>query len=61
MRLIDADVVREQLQDYLTTTKYNAEQRGISTEIISVIEIALSGAISIVDMTPTKYIQGKGY
>ena len=58
MRLVNADVLRERVQDYFNTLKNTAPLEPAEREILEIINRAM---LDIIDTTPTNYVHGKGY
>lgn len=58
MRYIDADYIRERIQDYFNTIKADAPMEPSEKEKIEIINRAM---LDIIDTTPGRYIYRGGY
>lgn len=58
MRLVDADVIRERVQDFFNIVK--AEGTPLTSTETKLIEVINRSMLDIIDTTPTKYTT-RGY
>lgn len=57
MRLVDADVILERVQDYFNVVK-STPLEPVTREAVEVINQAV---ITLIEMTPTKFTTTRGY
>lgn len=57
MRLVDADVILERVQDYFNAVK-NTPLEPVTREMIETINEAV---VTLIEMTPTKFTTTRGY